>query len=58
MHQIPQQQNLLVANTLQKHKDMLQKEGPKYQYGKGCFSDGVLGAWIGSVCGLHRFYRS
>ena len=22
---------------------LLQKEGPKYQYGKGCLSDGVLG---------------
>jgi uncharacterized protein (DUF608 family) len=31
---------------------LLQKEGPKYQYGKGCLSDGVLGAWIGEVCGL------
>ena len=33
-------------------KALLQKEGPKYQYGKGCLSDGVLGAWIGEVCGL------
>jgi uncharacterized protein (DUF608 family) len=34
-------------------KDLLQKEGPKYQYGKGCLSDGVLGAWIGRMCGLN-----
>jgi len=33
-------------------KALLQKEGPKYQYGKGCLSDGVLGAWIADVCGL------
>ena len=33
-------------------KELLEKEGPKYQYGKGCLSDGVLGAWIGSMCGL------
>lgn len=33
-------------------KDLLDKEGPKYQYGKGCLSDGVLGAWIGRMCGL------
>ncbi len=33
-------------------KALLQKEGPKYQYGKGCLSDGVLGAWISNVCGL------
>ena len=32
--------------------DLLKKEGPKYQYGKGCLSDGVLGAWIAKVCGL------
>ncbi len=32
--------------------ELLQKEGPKYQYGNGCLSDGVLGAWIGQVCGL------
>jgi hypothetical protein len=30
----------------------LDKEGPKYQYGKGCLSDGILGAWIGRMCGL------
>jgi hypothetical protein len=30
----------------------LQKEGPKYQYGKGCLSDGVLGIWIAEVSGL------
>lgn len=31
---------------------LLQKEGPKYQYGKGCLSDGVLGAWMAAMCGL------
>jgi uncharacterized protein (DUF608 family) len=31
---------------------LLQKEGPKYQYGKGCLSDGILGVWIAEVCGL------
>jgi uncharacterized protein (DUF608 family) len=33
-------------------KELLQKEGPKYQYGKGCLSDGALGVWIAEVCGL------
>ncbi len=33
-------------------KKLLEKEGPKYQYGNGCLSDGVLGAWIARVCGL------
>ncbi|MEO8415013.1 MAG: GH116 family glycosyl hydrolase [Ginsengibacter sp.] len=33
-------------------KELLQKEGPKYQYGTGCLSDGVLGAWIARMCYL------
>ncbi|MEP6583190.1 MAG: GH116 family glycosyl hydrolase [Ginsengibacter sp.] len=33
-------------------KELLEKEGPKYQYGKGCLSDGILGSWIGRMCGL------
>lgn len=33
---------------------VLKKEGPKYQYGAGCLSDGVLGSWIARVCGLHE----
>jgi uncharacterized protein (DUF608 family) len=31
---------------------MLKAEGPKYQYGAGCISDGVMGAWLAWVCGL------
>ncbi len=27
-------------------------EGPKYQYGTGCISDGVFGAWLADLCGL------
>jgi uncharacterized protein (DUF608 family) len=33
-------------------RELLEKEGPKYQYGTGCLSDGVLGAWIAAVSGL------
>ncbi len=33
-------------------RELLEKEGPKYQYGTGCLSDGVLGAWFAAVCGL------
>ena len=33
-------------------KLILEQEGPKYQYGKGCLSDGILGLWIAKVCGL------
>lgn len=32
--------------------EIMKEEGPKYQYGKGCLSDGVLGSWIASMCGL------
>jgi uncharacterized protein (DUF608 family) len=28
---------------------LFDKEGPKYQYGSGCLSDGVLGAWMAHV---------
>ena len=31
---------------------LFDKEGPKYQYGSGCLSDGVLGAWMALVCGV------
>ena len=34
---------------------LLQKEGPKYQYGNGCLSDGILGAWMGKMAGLNDF---
>ena len=34
---------------------LLKQEGPKYQYGIGCLSDGVLGAWIAAVCGVGEF---
>ena len=32
--------------------EILRREGPKYQYGKGCLSDGALGDWMARVCGL------
>src|SRR5262249_30285640 len=28
------------------------REGPPHQYGKGCLSDGVIGAWFAFVCGV------
>lgn len=31
---------------------LFEAEGPKYQYGAGCLSDGVLGAWMARVCGI------
>lgn len=32
----------------------LNEQGPKYQYGVGCLSDGVLGFWMARVCGLNQ----
>ena len=29
-------------------------EGPKYQYGTGCLSDGVLGLWMARACGIEQ----
>jgi len=39
----------------QRNRDVvaiLKKEGPKYQYGTGCISDGVIGAWMASLYGI------
>ncbi|RPE08706.1 hypothetical protein EGT74_16860 [Chitinophaga lutea] len=33
---------------------LLKAEGPKYQYGEGCLSDGILGSWIARVCGMEE----
>jgi uncharacterized protein (DUF608 family) len=33
-------------------KVLLEKEGPKYQYGQGCLSDGILGEWMAWAAGL------
>lgn len=31
---------------------LLLSEGPKYQIGSGCLSDGVFGAWLAQLCGV------
>jgi uncharacterized protein (DUF608 family) len=45
-------------NIPEEERELLIKEGPKYQYGTGCLSDGVLGTWIGAVCGLNDIVDS
>ena len=35
--------------------ELLRKEGPKYQYGTGCLSDGIIGAWFSKAAGLSDF---
>lgn len=31
---------------------LLRKEGPRHQYGSGCLSDGVIGAWMAELYGV------
>ncbi len=45
----------MVGNYSPEARELLEKEGPKYQYGTGCLSDGVLGCWLGLVCGVGEF---
>ncbi len=33
-------------------QQLLKREGPKYQYGRGCLSDGVIGAWMARINGI------
>jgi len=45
----------LVANVNESSSEMqklLQREGPKYQYGTGCLSDGVIGIWMARMYGV------
>jgi uncharacterized protein (DUF608 family) len=32
--------------------DLVKREGPSYQYGHGCLSDGLLGIWLSLVSGI------
>ena len=32
--------------------ELLRKEGPRYQVGSGCLSDGVFGAWLAQLCSV------
>jgi uncharacterized protein (DUF608 family) len=38
--------------------DLLEKEGPKHQYGKGCLSDGIIGSWFAACAGLEDIVDS
>jgi uncharacterized protein (DUF608 family) len=48
----PQDNKSMVGNYSPEAMAVFEKEGPKYQYGSGCLADGVLGAWLASVCGV------
>jgi uncharacterized protein (DUF608 family) len=44
-----------IAHVDEKSSEMqqlLKREGPKYQYGSGCLSDGVIGGWMASIYGI------
>lgn len=44
-----------VANVDDKSSELqrlLKREGPRYQYGSGCLSDGVIGAWMARTYGI------
>ena len=40
------------ADTSPEVVALLRAEGPKYQYGNGCISDGVIGAWMAHLYGV------
>ena len=45
----------LVASVNEHSSEMqklLEREGPKYQYGTGCLSDSVIGAWMARIYGV------
>lgn len=44
--------SILGGETLEEARALIAEHGPKYQYGTGCLSDGVLGFWMAQVCGL------
>jgi uncharacterized protein (DUF608 family) len=48
----PTKNQSMVGDYSPEARALLEKEGPKYQYGLGCLSDGVLGSWLAAVCGL------
>ena len=41
-----------VNETSSEMQRLLKREGPKYQYGSGCLSDGVIGVWMARMYGI------
>jgi len=44
--------NSIHGNYSPEAKELLEREGPKYQYGTGCLSDGVLGFYMAFTAGV------
>lgn len=38
--------------------ELARKDGPPYQYGQGCLSDGALGVWLSLMCGVDEVIDS
>jgi len=41
-----------VTEASSEMQKLLQREGPKYQYGTGCLSDGIIGVWMSRMYGI------
>ncbi len=54
----PLETKSMVGEYSPEARALLEREGPKYQYGDGCLSDGVLGSWIALVCGVGQVLDS
>ncbi len=50
--QNPLEVKSMVGDYTPEARALLEQEGPKYQYGRGCLADGVLGSWLALVCGV------
>jgi uncharacterized protein (DUF608 family) len=50
--QNPLEVKSMVGDYTPEARALLEREGPKYQYGRGCLADGVLGSWLALVCGV------
>ena len=49
----PSFRNLIADDSRQgEAMELLRREGPKYQYGDGCLSDGVIGCWMAELYGI------
>lgn len=44
--------DLALAGVPAEIAGIIRREGPKYQYGTGCISDGVIGCFMAKMCGL------
>ncbi len=46
------EKNLDTADLSEETRELYRVEGPKYQYGAGCLSDGIIGHWMSTIYGI------